>query len=147
MSDNYYFFPNSKKRIELKRAGISYFVDGNEKSMNPELTIMEQADLLPYNTDYDFRMKDLKLGMRLGSGAFGEVLKAEAFGLVEGEPKTTVAVKRVKNSSKDEDIKALISELKIMIHLGKHLNVVNILGVVRENIKNRKCFQTLFWIW
>lgn len=139
----FFFYSLIQKRLQLKHAGISYFVEGNEESMDPEKTIMEQADMLRYDTSYDFPMKDLKLGKRLGQGAFGEVLMAEATGLIAGEPRTMVAVKRAKAPLKDEDMKALITELKIMIYIGKHVNVVNILGVVRENIKNRNyaCFM------
>lgn len=35
-------------------------------------------------------------------------------------------------------MRALISELKIMVHLGQHLNVVNLLGAVTKNIVQRK---------
>lgn len=35
-------------------------------------------------------------------------------------------------------MRALISELKIMVHLGQHLNVVNLLGAVTKNIAKRK---------
>ena len=35
-------------------------------------------------------------------------------------------------------IKALVSELKIMGHLGKHVNVVNLLGACTENVLKRK---------
>lgn len=35
-------------------------------------------------------------------------------------------------------MKALVSELKIMVHLGQHLNVVNLLGAVTKNIVKRK---------
>lgn len=31
-------------------------------------------------------------------------------------------------------MKALISELKIMVHLGQHLNIVNLLGAVTRDI-------------
>jgi hypothetical protein len=42
---------------------------------------------------------------------------------------TTVAVKMVKPTAKSKDaIVALVRELKILIYLGKHLNVVNLLG-------------------
>lgn len=40
-------------------------------------------------------------------------------------------------------MRALISELKIMVHLGQHLNVVNLLGAVTKNIAQRK--QIHFW--
>lgn len=35
-------------------------------------------------------------------------------------------------------MRALISELKIMVHLGQHLNVVNLLGAVTKNIAQRE---------
>lgn len=35
-------------------------------------------------------------------------------------------------------MRALISELKIMVHLGRHLNVVNLLGAVTKNIAKRE---------
>lgn len=39
-----------------------------------------------------------------------------------------------------QDIKALISELKIMIHMGKHVNVVNLLGAVTRDIRKRSLY-------
>lgn len=110
----------------------------NEKNLNSSLSITSQAYMLPYDASYDVRMSDLSLGSRLGSGAFGEVLQAEVQGLIQGEQKTMVAAKRVKDSTKDEYMKALISELKLMIFVGSHQSVVKILGVVRENIINGK---------
>ena len=34
---------------------------------------------------------------------------------------------------------SLMGEIKIMQHLGKHLNVVNLLGAVTVNLNKRKC--------
>ena len=34
---------------------------------------------------------------------------------------------------------ALLSELKILIHLGQHLNIVNLLGAVTKDIRFGKC--------
>lgn len=73
-------------------------------------------------------------GKQLGSGAFGVVMKAVARNIVEGEEDTTVAVKMVKKYADHIYIKALLSELKIMIHLGKHLNVVNLLGACTKTV-------------
>lgn len=44
-------------------------------------------------------------------------------------------------------MRALISELKIMVHLGQHLNVVNLLGAVTKNIAQRKSTNTLQSKW
>ena len=39
-----------------------------------------------------------------------------------------VAVKRLKEHPNDKDYTDLASELKIMIHIGRHKNIVNLLG-------------------
>jgi len=59
-------------------------------------------------------------------------------GSPDEEPTTTVAVKMVKRTADNEVVRALVSELKIMVHMGQHLNVVNLLGAVTKNIAKRK---------
>lgn len=66
------------------------------------------------------------------------VMKAEAQGICEEETVTTVAVKMVRRTTDPTYVRALASELKIMVHLGKHLNVVNLLGACTKNIAKRK---------
>ena len=73
-------------------------------------------------------------GKQLDAGVFGWVLKAEAIGIEESEPKTTVAVKMIRSHGNMLGLKALTSELKIMIHLGSHLNVVNLFGACTKNV-------------
>lgn len=79
-----------------------------------------------------------KTGKQLGAGAFGVVYKAEARGIINAEETTTVAVKMVKKSADNMYIKALASELKIMVHLGKHINIVNLLGACTKNVGKRE---------
>lgn len=38
-------------------------------------------------------------------------------------------------------MRALMSELKILVHLGKHLNVVNLLGAVTKNVSQSKFYS------
>ena len=61
-------------------------------------------------------------------------MQATAFGIHPNETITTVAVKMVNSARNTVAIKALVSELKIMIHLGSHLNVVNLLGACTKDI-------------
>lgn len=68
------------------------------------------------------------------------VMKAEARGIVADESLTTVAVKMVRRNAEPAYIRALASELKIMVHLGKHLNVVNLLGACTNNIAKSEFF-------
>ncbi|ETN63625.1 hypothetical protein AND_004656 [Anopheles darlingi] len=84
----------SKKEVEaMKEAGLAYFEEGNLDCYNPALALNEQADLLPYNADYEFPIESLVLLEQLGAGAYGVVMKAKAIGIKEHENETTVAVK------------------------------------------------------
>jgi FMS-like tyrosine kinase 1 len=69
-------------------------------------------------------------------------MKAEAYGIVDYEEKTSVAIKMVKSGVDHSFIKILASELKIMIHLGRHLNVVNLLGASTKGLA-KSMFQFL----
>ena len=70
----------------------------------------------------------------MGSGAFGRVVQAQLIGLKKSEPATTVAVKMTRSTVANlSAIETLISELKIMIHLGKDLNIVNLIGACTIN--------------
>ena len=110
------------------------FDNGDPQSINPDLPVDEQAELLPYDRKWELPRERLKLGKQLGVGAFGRVLKGEAVGIKEDEPATTVAVKMVRSQGNELALKALMSELKIMIHMGSHLNVVNLLGACTKSV-------------
>lgn len=78
-------------------------------------------------------------GKQLGVGHFGIVVQAKAIGTVRNPNDSkvrTVAVKMVKSKCDPVALKSLVTELKILIHLGPHLNVVNLLGACTKEIRN-----------
>ncbi|KAM5300600.1 macrophage colony-stimulating factor 1 receptor [Ctenodactylus gundi] len=83
---------------------------------------------LPYNEKWEFPRNNLQFGKTLGAGAFGKVVEATAFGLGEEDAVLKVAVKMLKSTAHADEKEALMSELKIMSHLGQHENIVNLLG-------------------
>ncbi|XP_055368253.1 macrophage colony-stimulating factor 1 receptor isoform X2 [Betta splendens] len=83
---------------------------------------------LPYNEKWEFPRDKLKLGKVLGAGAFGKVVEATAYGLGKDDNVLRVAVKMLKASAHSDEREALMSELKILSHLGHHRNIVNLLG-------------------
>ncbi|KAJ8673406.1 hypothetical protein QAD02_004668 [Eretmocerus hayati] len=122
---------------DLQNEILMNFEEGATVPINPELSISEQAQFLPYDTKWEFPRDRLILGETLGSGAFGVVAKAKALGIVAHQDVTTVAVKMVHRSAETIHLRALACELKILVHLGKHLNIVNLLGACTNNIDRR----------
>ena len=55
-------------------------------------------------------------------------------GLKSNETVMIVAVKMVRSKGNVAALEALVSELKILIHIGSHLNVVNLLGACTKNV-------------
>nr|XP_046226781.1 vascular endothelial growth factor receptor 1 isoform X2 [Scatophagus argus] len=91
--------------------------------------IEEQCERLQYDPNqWEFPRERLKLGKPLGRGAFGKVMQASAFGIDSTTGCSTVAVKMLKEGATASEHKALMTELKILNHIGHHLNVVNLLG-------------------
>ncbi|CAI5640169.1 unnamed protein product [Oreochromis niloticus] len=83
---------------------------------------------LPYDDQWEFPRNNLRFGKTLGSGAFGKVVEATAYGLSKADSVMTVAVKMLKSSAHATEKEALMSELKVLSYLGNHINIVNLLG-------------------
>ncbi|KAI4581430.1 hypothetical protein MJG53_009873 [Ovis ammon polii x Ovis aries] len=115
---------------KLKRSSSEIKADYLSIIMDPdEVPLDEQCDRLPYDASkWEFARERLKLGKSLGRGAFGKVVQASAFGIKKSPTCRTVAVKMLKEGATASEYKALMTELKILTHIGHHLNVVNLLG-------------------
>ncbi|XP_048398335.1 mast/stem cell growth factor receptor Kit-like [Stegostoma tigrinum] len=83
---------------------------------------------LPYDDKWEFPRDKLHFGKTLGAGAFGKVVEASVYGLTKADSIMTVAVKMLKPSAHSTEKEALMSELKVLSHLGQHINIVNLLG-------------------
>uniref|UniRef100_A0AAY5KGJ6 receptor protein-tyrosine kinase n=1 Tax=Esox lucius TaxID=8010 RepID=A0AAY5KGJ6_ESOLU len=83
---------------------------------------------LPYDSQWEFPRDKLRFGKTLGSGAFGKVVEATAYGMSKADTVMTVAVKMLKPSAHATEKEALMSELKVLSYLGNHMNIVNLLG-------------------
>ncbi|XP_072126943.1 vascular endothelial growth factor receptor kdr-like [Mobula birostris] len=111
------------RSTDVKTGYLSIIMDPDEVPLD------EQCEHFQYDsTKWEFPRDRLKLGKTLGLGAFGKVVEASAFGIDKSSTCKTVAVKMLKEGATANECKALMSELKILIHIGHHLNVVNILG-------------------
>ncbi|NXA79402.1 FLT3 kinase, partial [Thryothorus ludovicianus] len=81
-----------------------------------------------YDIKWEFPRENLEFGQVLGSGAFGKVVNATAYGINNAGDSVQVAVKMLKEKPDASEKDALMSELKMMTHIGSHENIVNLLG-------------------
>lgn len=88
---------------------------------------------LPLDPEWEFARERLVLGKPLGEGAFGQVVKAEAYGLGDKEGPTIVAVKMLKDGHTDSEMANLVSEMEVMKTIGKHINIINLLGCCTQD--------------
>ncbi|XP_067114007.1 fibroblast growth factor receptor 1b isoform X1 [Osmerus mordax] len=89
---------------------------------------------LPNDPQWELPRDRLSLGKRLGEGCFGQVVQAEAVGIDKDKPSrlTKVAVKMLKADATEKDLSDLISEMEMMKMIGKHKNIINLLGACTQ---------------
>lgn len=90
---------------------------------------------LPLDPKWEFPRDRLVLGKPLGEGCFGQVVRAEAYGIDKErlDGGTTVAVKMLKDNATDKDLSDLISEMELMKVMDKQKNIINLLGVCTQD--------------
>ncbi|XP_053700255.1 fibroblast growth factor receptor 3 isoform X3 [Synchiropus splendidus] len=90
---------------------------------------------LPSDPKWEFSRTRLTLGKPLGEGCFGQVVMAEAIGIDKEKPNKplTVAVKMLKDDATDKDLSDLVSEMEMMKMIGKHKNIINLLGACTQD--------------
>ncbi|XP_032379291.1 fibroblast growth factor receptor 2 isoform X3 [Etheostoma spectabile] len=90
---------------------------------------------LPQDPRWEFSRDRLTLGKPLGEGCFGQVVMAEALGIDKDKPKeaVTVAVKMLKDDATEKDLSDLVSEMEMMKMIGKHKNIINLLGACTQD--------------
>ncbi|XP_011193707.1 fibroblast growth factor receptor homolog 1 [Zeugodacus cucurbitae] len=89
----------------------------------------------PLDSNWEIPRTQLNLGSTLGEGAFGRVVMAEACNLPRtvNNSSSIVAVKMVKDEHTDADMASLVREMEVMKMIGKHINIINLLGCCTQN--------------
>ncbi|XP_055901915.1 fibroblast growth factor receptor homolog 1-like isoform X2 [Eupeodes corollae] len=87
----------------------------------------------PLDSNWEIPRNQLILGNTLGEGAFGRVVMAEATGLSKYPGSCIVAVKMVKEGHTDADMASLVREMEVMKMIGKHINIINLLGCCSQD--------------
>ncbi|XP_057313363.1 uncharacterized protein LOC130654766 [Hydractinia symbiolongicarpus] len=135
-------------RRKMKKKVNRFLQRQTTMKLDPDRSILEQCNNLSYDDNFEFPRKSITFVRVLGEGAFGEVWMATAVGMENFHPRkgdkntrfqlrnpfkkrrrrTVVAVKKLKDGATDMEYKDLANELKLLIHIGEHRNIVNLLG-------------------
>ncbi|XP_013389146.1 fibroblast growth factor receptor 3 isoform X3 [Lingula anatina] len=78
--------------------------------------------------DVEIRRQNIKLMEKIGSGAFGQVFRGNIFNLDGKQNWSIAAVKTAKDTSDISLYSEMMKELKVMLELQSHPNVVELLG-------------------
>uniref|UniRef100_A0A3P9JXC6 Fibroblast growth factor receptor n=1 Tax=Oryzias latipes TaxID=8090 RepID=A0A3P9JXC6_ORYLA len=103
-------------------------------SASPMLSGVSEYEL-PQDPRWEVPRDKLVLGKPLGEGCFGQVMMGEVLGLDKEKPNrlTNVAVKMLKSDATEKDLSDLISEMEMMKIIGKHKNIINLLGACTQD--------------
>uniref|UniRef100_A0A8C3KX31 Fibroblast growth factor receptor n=1 Tax=Chrysolophus pictus TaxID=9089 RepID=A0A8C3KX31_CHRPC len=157
------------KRIPLRRqvsADSSSSMNSNTPLVRITTRLSSTADApmlagvseyeLPEDPKWEFPRDKLTLGKPLGEGCFGQVVMAEAVGIDKDRPKeaVTVAVKMLKDDATEKDLSDLVSEMEMMKMIGKHKNIINLLGACTQDgefyvVRNNSiffCYGVFQWV-
>jgi hypothetical protein len=104
-----------------------------QKSSAPADTLTISEYELPMDPQWEFPRANLVLGKSLGEGAFGKVVRAEADGIQKQGVTATVAVKMLKEGHTDAEMMDLVSEMEMMKMIGRHVNIINLLGCCTQD--------------
>nr|XP_036851097.1 fibroblast growth factor receptor 4 isoform X6 [Manis javanica] len=122
------------RNVSTEDAGEYTCLAGNSIGLSYQsawLTVLPEEDFTWTAAAPEAR---LVLGKPLGEGCFGQVVRAEAFGMDPARPDqaSTVAVKMLKDNASDKDLADLVSEMEVMKLIGRHKNIINLLGVCTQ---------------
>ncbi|KAK1884970.1 Receptor-type tyrosine-protein kinase FLT3 [Dissostichus eleginoides] len=147
--------PHTQMSSRVVSVVLIYFVKKKKPQYQPQLQMIQMVG--PNDNDYiyinfkdfgydkqwEFPRENLELEKRSRTGlwAFGTVVQATAYGINEAGVSQQVAVKMLKEKHQTVEKEALMSELKMLTHIGHHANIVNLLGACTDSGPTYLIFQ------
>ncbi|CAG7838414.1 unnamed protein product [Allacma fusca] len=131
----YYYWWERTTKIVLSLQEVKDFEEGFDPKQRGDDETSSTPLAQPYNREFEIPKAQYQIDSKsvLGSGAYGIVKK----GIVNGVP---AAVKTIRTGADKSYLKSLLSELKILIYLGKHPNLIELIGANTVQLKKGIAF-------
>lgn len=150
------FLLRRPRRSSASKVDVDRFLFGAGENSDQELPTYQKVDQLPYDASFEVHPKWFNIGESrilprmqyitdqfeyltdhrsvIGSGEFGVVKRGTLKFIPNGDP-IQVAVKSTEDGADAKYLTALLSEIKLMIYLKKHENIVTILGACTSDLE------------
>lgn len=120
-----------RNSIILSNDEVKEFLEGkkNDAGFTDSKDLIKTLETSAYKQEYEVHKKFITIEKRkmLGFGLFGVVYK----GIITSEEfggRNQVAVKMRQNRCTKESLLSMLSEVKILCHVGEHINLVRLIG-------------------
>ncbi|XP_065209289.1 plexin-A4-like [Planococcus citri] len=123
---------NENESDILRLPNVNIVYEPFSTSSENETERKNEYELLLDET-WEIPRENLVLGKFLGEGEFGRVVKGNVSGLFQQDIVTTVAVKMLKKKHTDVDMVNLVKEMELMKLIGRHDNVLGLLGCCTQD--------------
>ncbi|VDM29007.1 unnamed protein product, partial [Toxocara canis] len=123
------------KRLKQLHALLVANSSADHIPFNESLPLHEQVERLPYDASIEIKLERLITTRVLSSGEYGRVYAGELLSKNCRGHIMEVAVKGPRDAAKYEHMKALVDELRILIAIGTHPNVLGLVGAVTKNMR------------
>ncbi|CAL8128791.1 unnamed protein product [Orchesella dallaii] len=134
---------DKESRRKLTDNEIDDFFQERSELLNTTDINCDATDLMPYKPEFEIPIEDLIYDSSnknlLGTGEFSFVVK----GLLVSKS-MPVAIKISKPTTDVTAFKSMLSEIKIMMYIGEHKNLVKLIGVCTEDLKYRNQNKSFF---
>ncbi|VDK46870.1 unnamed protein product, partial [Gongylonema pulchrum] len=125
----------------MRQSSREYLVEPTD----PKHPLHERIEQLPYDRKYEINKEKLALKQVLGGGQFGKVFlgelsKSRVSDSLAATDVLKVAVKEPREGRNVNHQKALTDELKVMVAIGIHPNVLCLIGAVTKQMSSGQLY-------
>ncbi|XP_076067196.1 vascular endothelial growth factor receptor 3-like isoform X2 [Oratosquilla oratoria] len=126
--------PGVSSHQYIMRIIVDKFFTGQPKLTKSYMSPVTQIEMLPYIESCEIGRSRITLGSQIAKGTFGPIHKAQVSSHRSQDKVLDVVAKIYDKAQRSGEIRTLERELKTLSYVGRHLNIVNLVGANTFNL-------------